>query len=132
MEQSLQQNMGGYLFHLIRGDKMNYLDKFVEFSLKRFNAKTATTANKYFQKLKEISIEMVNCDCILELRSLFVHENIAVRCNAAFALLPFDTLEAEKVLEELSMQRGSFVYLEARMTLQEWRKGNLNFDYYKK
>jgi len=111
---------------------MNLLDKFVEFSLKRFNAKTSATANRYFQKIKDISIEMVNSDSIFELKNLFNHENAAVRCNAAFALLPFDTFEAEKVLEELAMQRGSFIYLEARMTLQEWRKGNLKFDYYKK
>ena len=111
---------------------MTHLDKFIEFSLKRFNAKTSVTANKYFQKLKDISIEMVNLNNILELRNLYNHENIAVRCNAAFALLPFDAVEAEKVLEELAIQRGDFVYLEARMTLQEWRKGNLKFDYYKK
>ena len=111
---------------------MNFLDRFVEFSLKRFNAKTSTTANKYFQKFKDISIERVNSDNILELRNLYSHENIAVRCNAAFAVLPFDTVDAEKILEELATQRGSLVYLEARMTLQEWRKGTLKFDYYKK
>lgn len=111
---------------------MNFLDKFVEFSLKRYNSKTSVTANKYFQKLKDISIEMVNSGSILELKKLFNHESAAVRCNAAFALLPFATLEAENILEELSAQRGNFVYLEAKMTLKEWRKGNIKFEYYEK
>jgi hypothetical protein len=60
------------------------------------------------------------------LLSFLNHEDLHVRVMAAAPSLEFALEEGEPVLIEISKSRG-IAPLDARMTLQEWRKGNLRF-----
>jgi len=85
--------------------------------------------NKIAERLSQIRQILRVKDNFVELfKPLLNHENDYVRMNTAYALLPFLSSEAEKVLEDISTRPRTLGF-EAKMTLQEWRKGNLKFNW---
>ena len=62
-----------------------------------------------------------------KLKEIMSHNNPNVRTWAAKDCLPYYPNEAEKILENVSKLDDIFG-LNAKITLQEWRKGNLKFD----
>ncbi len=60
------------------------------------------------------------------LHQLMYHSNLSVQSWAASVLLDIYTEEAEKVLQSIADGHG-LVGFSAKMTLQEWKKGNLKF-----
>jgi hypothetical protein len=83
--------------------------------------------NESYHKIESLYKKMKEVDSDLTfLRPLLKYDNGSVRLWSATYLLPLRTKEAEKVLEELSKKNG-FVAFDAKMTLQEWKKGNLKF-----
>ena len=61
------------------------------------------------------------------LRDLMSNPNLSVKLWAASVCLPFFTIEAEKVLSNVSKD-ASLIGSSAEITLREWKKGNLKFD----
>jgi len=57
--------------------------------------------------------------------NLMKRDDPGVRLFAAFRALSFAPDEAERVLQEVAAGPPSLTRLDAAMTLQEWRKGNL-------
>ncbi len=109
--------------------------QFVNESLKRYST-TGKEANKHYEKIKKIFVCMTNSDCILELERFLTHENPAVKCNAAYALLPFAREKAEEVLQKLADAKMTtpadwHVSREAKGILAMWRKKELTFPHYK-
>ena len=107
------------------------LKEFEEAAKAQYNADEVGNyrlSNKNFAKLKKITKELYKKDAIYSLKILLNNEHINVRFNAATELLPFYTGEAEKVLEEIATL-GRHPAFTAKITLQEWRKGNIKFDY---
>lgn len=84
------------------------------------NKQYAVIANAY-RKLKDQK------NGIEILHKLMNHKNISVQSWAASYLLKTHTEEAKKVLQSVADKHG-LVGFSAKMTLQEWEKGNLKFD----
>ena len=63
-----------------------------------------------------------------ELKNVLYSDKEAVRYFAASMSLSFFPDEAEEVLTEITKSKG-FYSFNAKITLQEWRKGNIKFDY---
>jgi len=74
---------------------------------------------KIFQKLLQLGKKA--CE---ELAQLLNHDNPHVRVSAATHLLSAKKKEAVRTLKKLSKESG-IVSLDAKMVLQEWKKGNL-------
>lgn len=52
-----------------------------------------------------------------------------IRINAASYALDFEPKEAEKVLTEILETQTGALRMDARMTLQQWRKGEIRFSW---
>jgi hypothetical protein len=89
----------------------------------------ARKANKIFDQLHAIALQLrpVN-EGRKALEGLLVHSNRGVRLKAAGDCLAWDSAAAAKALEELVEPRGRHS-LSAEMTLQEFRAGNMRFDW---
>ncbi len=114
---------------------MDRVEKFKQLALKRFDALNlgkSYQANRCFDQLQKIAIDLYNNGEISALRPLLRHEHDAVRYEAAVKLLPFFTEESEEVLEELTLKKGAAIYSFAKIMLEEWHKGNVKFAYYKR
>lgn len=114
---------------------MDLIEKFTQAAIEEANATqkgNSREADKYGRKMRELAIKLYKTGRIGELEVLLNHDNLSVRGNAAIKLLPFYTEKAEAVLEELSKNLGESICFVAEITLKEWRKGNINFSYYKK
>jgi hypothetical protein len=61
------------------------------------------------------------------LLSLLVHESQGVRCWAGAHALDFAPQQGEPVLAVLAEDQRSLMAMSARVTLEEWRKGELKF-----
>jgi len=62
-----------------------------------------------------------------ELAKFLDHENVRVRLWVSTYLLAFDEELAKQSLKKLAEDQSSFVGLDAKLTLQEWNKGNLTY-----
>lgn len=114
---------------------MNYVEKVAYYALKAFEGQEEGSARKADSnrvKMRKAVMKLYENGEISNLKPLMYHEHDAVKCEIAIELLPFYTEEAEKVLEELSCKRGNLTYSTAKLTLQEWRKGNIKFTQYQK
>ncbi len=114
---------------------MDKVEKFKQMAIKSFEAQekgSSRTVNGCYESLKKIAIELYKNGEIEKLKPLMYSEHDAVRFEAAVRLLPIYTEEAEAVLEELSPNKGALIYFSAEMTLREWRKGNMKYEYYQK
>ena len=109
------------------------LNEFVNACLKEYEYQClgdSKNGNKQGKILISICIELRNQNRLYELSHLLEHNHPQVRFRAAEILLISFPDKAEKVLEELSALRGlefGNIGFVSRMTLQEWRKGNLKF-----
>lgn len=106
-------------------------EKFIELITKKekaIEAGNAKIANINYDKISKI-VEEWREDPEVDLRELeplLEHEEDYVKYSTAFVLIPILPEKAENVLEALASKRGN-VSFDARMLLQEWRKGNLKF-----
>ena len=114
---------------------MDKVEKFKQMAIKSFEAEKLgehKVVNRCYKALNKIAADLYKNGEIGNLKPLMYSEHDAVRCNVAIALLPIYTEEAEAVLEELSPKKGASLYMVAEMTLREWRKGNIKYEYYQK
>jgi hypothetical protein len=84
--------------------------------------------NKAYDKIVKTIKELkkVDPEC-RQLIQLLKHDNDSVKLTAAYYLLPYSKKIAEKILKKISKKNGLIAF-GAKMTLQEWEKGNLKFD----
>jgi hypothetical protein len=112
-------------------DKDEIIENFIDATIKHGEAteeenwKVANrqykTIEKSYQQLKEMDEEGVN-----ELIKLLDYDNDYVKLWSASYLLPVTEEKAKSILIMLSQKVGPPSF-EAKMTLEEWEKGNLKF-----
>ena len=113
-------------------DKINVLlNKYIEAAIQHGKATEEgdyKSANKAFKVLKKVYDELkANQDFgVQKLSNLLNHEEEYVRLWASSHTLQVDTEKAKKTLIELTKKTG-FLAFNAKMTLEEWEKGNLKF-----
>ncbi|MGD6842173.1 hypothetical protein ACQCVH_06580 [Bacillus infantis] len=103
--------------------------KFGEIAMKRWeylNIEDSTKGNKCYDELLTIAIELRNEGNLHELDGLLDSENEGVQFEAATKLLTLNFEKAEKTLEKLTDKKGILPF-SAKMTLRQWRAGNLKF-----
>ncbi len=64
-----------------------------------------------------------------ELLTLLTNDNPNIRSRAAEYALDFEPREGEKVLKEILETQIGDLRLTARMTLEQWRKGEIRFSW---
>ena len=106
-------------------------EEYIDAILKRDKALSignAKIANKYYDKIAGLvnDLKRSNIDELLKLQPLLEHEEVSVRFITAFYLLQIIPEEAENVLEHIANEKNK-VSFDAKMTLREWRKGNIVF-----
>ena len=84
--------------------------------------------NKILEEYHKIFKKLINQDRLVELQPFLNHPNKSVRGVIAAYYLVQDEKTAVKILEELSKEDG-LIGMGSRSNLEEWRKGNLHFDY---
>jgi hypothetical protein len=82
------------------------------------------TANKKYDEITQAAAFLRDKDRLLILKTLFDNRNNGVKLWAAVYLLPVLEEESTEILLELSRE-SAMVSLNAKITLEEWRKGNL-------
>ena len=114
---------------------MSRVEEVAKLAIKSFEAQekgNTRASDRYNLSMKKVIVDMYENGEIGSLKPLMYYNHDAVRCEVAIKLLPFFTEEAESILEELAQKRGNLIYATAKTTLEEWRKGNIKFSYYKK
>lgn len=109
--------------------KINYLEKFVEACIKKGNADSLgdyKTSNKCYKIINSVYKNLKKNNSVNDLVKLLVNENLYVKLWASRFTLQIETDLAQKTLREISKFPG-LIGFEAKMTLKEWRKGNLKF-----
>lgn len=89
---------------------------------------TAKQMNKQFDLMYKIAGELSKIGKLIELRNILSSDKESVRYFAASMILASFPDEAEAVLTEIAKSKG-FYSFNAKVTLQEWHKGNIKFDY---
>ena len=82
------------------------------------------TANEQYSKKRKALHELEDLGRRDLLLDLLEHDNAFVRCSAAADTLRIDEQRATSALKDLTKERG-IVGFNAKMILQEWKKGNL-------
>ncbi|WP_162633311.1 DUF2019 domain-containing protein [Echinicola strongylocentroti] len=84
--------------------------------------------NKAYKKLNAFFKELKASNQLDKLLVLTGHENCGVKMWAATHILPVNEETGLRVLDELAsnLQGGLFGF-DAKMTIQEWKKGNLTY-----
>lgn len=103
--------------------------KFGEIAMKRWeylNIDDSTKGNNCYDELLAIAIELRNEGKLHELDGLLDSDNEGVQFEAATKLLTLNFEKAEKTLEKLTEKKGILPF-SAKMTLRQWRAGNLKF-----
>ncbi|CAH2715096.1 hypothetical protein BACCIP111895_02280 [Neobacillus rhizosphaerae] len=103
--------------------------KFGDIAKKRWeylNNDDSTKGNNCYDELLSIAIELRNEGKLHELGGLLDNENEGVQFEAATKLLTLNFEKAEKTLEKLTEKKGVLPF-SAKMTLRQWRAGNLKF-----
>ncbi|WP_019555679.1 DUF2019 domain-containing protein [Propionispira raffinosivorans] len=109
------------------------IDEYIEACIKGEDAQErgdSKTYNKQQRVIQKIRKELkLNSEYGLEkLVPFFEHSNRFVRLETAISLVPIQPDRSKAVLLELSNTRGLTAF-NAKMTLSEWEKGNLKFDF---
>jgi Domain of unknown function (DUF2019) len=112
------------------------VDLFAESAKSRtvaMNALKPKLGNKHFDMMTDIYTELKSRGLPAQqsLSSLLTHPDSDVRCNAATLILEFAPSQAEPVLKSLAQLHG-FVAFEAKLALEGWEQGDLEFPPYKK
>ncbi len=107
------------------------INKYIEAAIlqgKATNEAKSKTGNQQYTIISKIYHQLKNDPEVglLPLVKLLNHSNDYVRLWAAAHTLSINPEKAEKVLMELS-DKKPFWGFNAKMTLQEWKKGSLNF-----
>ena len=84
-------------------------------------------ANNAYEVIHKSYIAFKESNSLKELGVLLDHESPFVQLWTARYLLETCTEKSEKVLVELSMLKETSVSFDAKMTLLEWKEGNLKF-----
>lgn len=84
------------------------------------------TANKNYDLIKKAVEYLRKHNGIDELKGLLTHTEISVKIAASSYLLKHFEREAVKVLEEIANKSIPHKSFDAKMILQEWKKGNLD------
>lgn len=84
------------------------------------------TGSKCYRKIEEIFEFLKKENTRDKFQKFLSHPSSGIRLWAATFLLPINEKEAKKVLNEIT-QIGGIVSFSAKMILQEWNKGNLNY-----
>lgn len=84
-------------------------------------------ANKAYDNILKSYLSIKKMDKLDELKSLLNDESPYVQFWTARYLLEAYRDEAEEVLDALGRLKGISVAFNARMTLSEWKEGNLLF-----
>lgn len=109
------------------------IDEYIEACIKGENAQErgdSKTYNKQQRVIQRIRKELKsNVEYGLEkLLPFLEHQNRFVRLETAISLVPTQPDRSKKVLLELSRNRGLTAF-NAKMTLSEWEKENLKFNF---
>ena len=103
------------------------LDQFLHAS-KRYGVYTIERnprkANQAYDDLYEIALQLRESGDLEKLRTLLSYDDPATRMWAAVYLLVIDEKTALPILEQISAEKSPFAF-ETRISLEEWRKGNL-------
>ncbi len=83
------------------------------------------TGNRVYDEIQDLFQKIVAARMRKELLPLLDHEQPAVRLKAAFHTLATDPKRAEASLESVAKEGPPLVSFTAKMTLKEWRNGNL-------
>lgn len=102
----------------------------VKYDLLRLNG-TAKQMNAQFDLMTRIIGELAQLNKLDVLKSILTNDSEAVRFFVSSMILGAFPAEAETVLIDIANSKGFYAF-NAKITLKEWRKGNLKFDYYKK
>jgi hypothetical protein len=90
---------------------------------KRANAKFRQMAKLY----GEIRRRGITTQC--QLLTLLSNDDPNIRFHAASYALDFEPTEGEKTLTEILETQTGALRLDARMTLEQWRKGEIRFSW---
>lgn len=93
-----------------------------------FIGKDARKTNKQFGVIKKCYLQLRAMESLISLTPLLSNDDESVRLWAAAHLLFIDPEKAQITLRELEQKSGLLAF-SAMMTLGEWEKGSLNFDY---
>lgn len=90
-------------------------------AIKKGNSKVA---NKCFDKINKIILQLKSRNSLVELMPLLEYSNNYVRLDTACILISIYSEECKKTLQQL-IDVGGMVGFTAKMTIQEWEKGNI-------
>jgi len=85
--------------------------------------------NRYFSQAMTCAKKLYEKKSLDNLLPFVTNDNVGVRFLAAFVLLPFHKDLCEMTLQEIAEGNNGIGSFDAKMTLQEWKKGNLVFPY---
>ncbi|MEH7348808.1 hypothetical protein [Gottfriedia acidiceleris] len=105
------------------------MNKFKEIAKKRWeylNNDDSTKGNKYYDELLSIAKDLHSENKLHELCVLLENENIGVQFESASKLLTLSIDKVVKTLETITEKKGTLPF-SAKMTLRQWRAGNLKF-----
>lgn len=84
------------------------------------------TANKNYHVINKAVVYLIENGGIEKLKELLTYTDVSVKVWVASYLIKQDDQQAVSVLEEIAFKSIPFHSSDARLVLQEWRKGNLN------
>ena len=97
----------------------------------QYNAGTLEGNNKKtnsaYKKLDAIFRELKTTDRLDILLELQDHENTGVRLWSGTHVLPLKEEVGLQTLKEIASNDGGLYSFDAKMTIQEWKKGNLTY-----
>jgi hypothetical protein len=108
-------------------DKETALSLFEEAAIKHAEATKQgdyKTCNKSYKIISKAIMFLKEHNEITSLSKFLNYSSVGVRVWAAIFLLPVEEIKATNTLEQIESEKGFFSF-EAKMTLSEWRKGNL-------
>lgn len=110
---------------------MEILEKYIkaaEDHSKGTNSGDSRKANSAYRRIDKIFRELKINNQLNLLESLIDHKSIGVRMWAATHLLPYHEEVGLKTLTEIEKNHVDDLYgFDAKMTIQEWKKGNLTY-----
>lgn len=80
--------------------------------------------NENYNKMMTIVKKLLETDSVEYLNTLLNSDSIGCRVWVAYYLLPISEKCSKSVLKEISKMSGMLAF-DAKMTLQEWKNGNL-------
>lgn len=84
--------------------------------------------NLAYKKIDKIFRELKNRNQLGLLLKLIDHEHLGVKMWAATHLLPYKEEIGLEILEEIQREHTDDLYgFDAKMTIREWKKGNLTY-----